>query len=96
MRELHLQNYRIFQAKVFDFFGAVVVGGVTSIIAFGLKWAMSGGSTCGIVGAGMISDGVDMIIGANADELSKPVGRYGIVFIRQSVATYSAGTRTVS
>jgi len=51
-------------AGFFDFIGAVVVGSVTGITAFGLKWAMSGGSTGGVVGAGIISAGVGLIVGA--------------------------------
>lgn len=51
-------------AGFFDFIGAVAVGSVTGITAFGQKWAMSGGSTGGIVGAGIISAGVGLIVGA--------------------------------
>jgi hypothetical protein len=65
MRELtpvEMQN--VSGAGFFDFIGSVVVGSVTGITAFGLKWAMSGGSTGGIVGAGIISAGVGLIVGA--------------------------------
>lgn len=51
-------------AGFFDFIGAVVVGSVTGITAFGLKWAMSGGSTGGIIGAGVIGGAGGLIVGA--------------------------------
>ncbi|MDW8847677.1 hypothetical protein SD961_17595 [Erwinia sp. MMLR14_017] len=65
MRELtsfEMQN--VSGAGFFDFIGSVVVGAVTGITAFGLKWAMSGGSTGGLVGAGIVSAGVGLIVGA--------------------------------
>ncbi|WP_422882750.1 hypothetical protein [Pantoea agglomerans] len=65
MRELTPVEMRnVSGAGFFDFIGAVVVGSVTGITAFGLKWAMSGGSAGGIVGAGIISGGVGLIVGA--------------------------------
>lgn len=54
------RNAKCLRRRFFYFVGAVVVGGVTGITAFGLKWAMSGGS----VGAGIISGGIDLIFGA--------------------------------
>lgn len=65
MRELtsfEMQN--VSGAGFFDFVGSVVMGSITGITAFGLKWAMSGGSTGGILGAGIISAGVGLIVGA--------------------------------
>ncbi|MGJ0193855.1 hypothetical protein ACR6A7_16140 [Pantoea sp. RRHST58] len=65
MRELtsfEMQN--VSGAGVFDFIGSVVVGSVTGITAFGLKWAMSGGSTGGLIGVGIVSAGVGLIVGA--------------------------------
>jgi len=65
MRELtsfEMQN--VSGAGFFDFIGAVVIGSVTGTTAFGLKWAISGGSTGGAVGLGIISAGVGLIVGA--------------------------------
>lgn len=65
MRELtsfEMQN--VSGAGVFDFIGSVVVGGITGTTAFGLKWAMSGGSTGGVIGVGIVSAGVGLIVGA--------------------------------
>jgi len=65
MRELtSFEMQHVSGAGFFDFVGAVVVGSVTGITAFGLKWAMSGGSTGGLVGVGIISAGVGLIVGA--------------------------------
>ncbi|WP_053146287.1 hypothetical protein, partial [Erwinia billingiae] len=44
--------------------GAVTVGSVAGITAFGMKWAMSGGSAGGILGVGLASGGAGLIIGA--------------------------------
>jgi len=65
MRELtsfEMQN--VSGAGFFDFIGAVVVGGVTGITAFGLKWAMSGGSAGGALGVGLVSGAGGLVIGA--------------------------------
>jgi len=73
MRELtpvEMQNFS--GAVFFDFFGAIVIGGVTCTTAFGLKWAMSGDRVGGIVCSGSISGDVSLIVGAHADEFSKP------------------------
>lgn len=51
-------------AGFFDFIGSVVIGAVAGITAFGLKWAMSGGSTGGILGAGVIGGTGGLIVGA--------------------------------
>jgi hypothetical protein len=65
VRELtSFETQNVSGAGFFDFIGAVVVGAVTGITAFGLKWAMSGGSAGGIVGAGIISGGVGLVVGA--------------------------------
>ena len=65
MRELtSLEVQNVSGAGFFDFVGAVVVGSVTGITSYGLKWAMSGGSTGGVVGFGIISAGVGLIVGA--------------------------------
>ena len=65
MRELtsfEMQN--VSGAGFFDFIGSVVVGAAAGITAFGLKWAMSGGSTGGVLGVGIISGGVGLVVGA--------------------------------
>jgi len=51
-------------AGFFDFIGAVVVGAITGITAFGMKWAMSGASAGGILGVGLVSGAGGLIIGA--------------------------------
>ncbi len=51
-------------AGLFDFVGSVVIGAVAGITAFGLKWAMSGGSTGGIIGAGVVGGAGGLIVGA--------------------------------
>jgi hypothetical protein len=51
-------------AGFFDFIGSVVIGAVAGITAFGLKWAMSGGSTGGIIGAGVVGGAGGLVIGA--------------------------------
>lgn len=73
MRELtSVEMLNVSGADFFDFFGAIVAGGVTCTTAFSLKWAMSGGRVGDIVGSGIISGGVSLIVGAHADELSMP------------------------
>ncbi|NYS31948.1 hypothetical protein [Pantoea sp. WMus005] len=65
MRELtSVEMQNVSGAGLFDFIGSVAVGSVTGITSFGLKWAMSGGSTGGIAGAGIISAGVGLVVGA--------------------------------
>ncbi|KAA5927432.1 hypothetical protein F3I27_19655 [Pantoea sp. Bo_2] len=65
MRELTtVEMQTVSGAGVFDFIGSVVVGAAAGITAFGLKWAMSGGSTGGVLGVGIISGGVGLIVGA--------------------------------
>lgn len=65
MRELtSVEMQTVSGAGFFDFIGSVVVGAAAGITAFGLKWAMSGGSAGGLVGAGIISGGVGLIVGA--------------------------------
>ncbi|MBU5379166.1 hypothetical protein [Pantoea septica] len=51
-------------AGVFDFIASVTIGSITGITTLGLKWAMGGRSTGGIVGAGMIFADVGLIAGA--------------------------------
>jgi len=65
MRELtSVEMQNVSGAGFFDFIGSVVVGAAAGITAFGLKWAMSGGSAGGVLGVGIISGGVDLIVGA--------------------------------
>lgn len=65
MRELtSVEMQTVSGAGFFDFIGSVVVGAAAGITAFGLKWAMSGGSAGGILGVGIISGGVGLIVGA--------------------------------
>ena len=65
MRELtSFEMQHVSGAGFFDFIGSVVVGSVAGITSFGLKWAMSGGSTGGLLGAGILSAGVGLIVGA--------------------------------
>ncbi|CAK6501297.1 hypothetical protein PANPB_00168 (plasmid) [Pantoea sp. Nvir] len=67
MRELtSFEMQCVSGAGFFDFIGSVFVGAITGITAFGLKWAVSGGNTGGVIGAGIISAGVGLIIGAVA------------------------------
>jgi len=65
MRELtSVEMQNVSGAGFFDFIGSVVVGAAPGITAFGLKWAMSGGSAGGVLGVGIISGGVGLIVGA--------------------------------
>lgn len=65
MRELtSCEMQHVSGAGFFDFIGAVVVGAVTGITAFGVKWAMSGGSAGGILGVGLVSGAGGLVIGA--------------------------------
>ena len=65
MRELtSFEMQHVSGAGFFDFVGAVVIGGVAGATAFGLKWAMSGGSAGGILGVGLVSGCAGLIIGA--------------------------------
>lgn len=65
MRELtSVEMQHVSGAGFFDFIGAVVVGAITGITAFGLKWAMSGGSAGGVIGAGVVSGAAGLIVGA--------------------------------
>lgn len=65
MRELtSFETEAVSGAGFFGFVGSVTVGALAGITAFGMKWAMSGGSAGGIVGAGIISGGVGLIVGA--------------------------------
>lgn len=65
MRELtpvEMQN--VSGAGFFDFIGSVVVGSAAGITAFGVKWAMSGGSAGGVIGVGLVSGAGGLVIGA--------------------------------
>lgn len=65
MRELtSVEMQTVSGAGFFDFIGSVVVGAVAGITAFGLKWAMSGGSAGGILGVGLVSGAAGLVIGA--------------------------------
>lgn len=65
MRELtSFEMQHVSGAGFFDFVGAVVVGAMAGVTAFGLKWAMSGGSAGGVLGLGIISGGVGLVVGA--------------------------------
>ncbi|MDU4128567.1 MULTISPECIES: hypothetical protein [Pantoea] len=66
MRELtSFEMQHVSGAGFFDFVGAVVVGSLAGVTAFGLKWAMSGGSAGGVLGVGLISGAAGLIIGAS-------------------------------
>lgn len=65
MRELtSIEMQTVSGAGFFDFIGSVVVGAVAGITAFGLKWAMSGGSAGGVLGVGLVSGAGGLVIGA--------------------------------
>lgn len=65
MRELtSVEMQTVSGAGFFDFIGSVVVGAVAGITAFGVKWAMSGGSAGGIIGVGLVSGAGGLVIGA--------------------------------
>lgn len=79
MRELtpvEMQN--VSGAGFFDRVAAMVVGGVTGTTTFGLKWAISGGSTGGVLGAGIISAGVGLIVGAGFGLVDGAL--YGLIY----------------
>ena len=48
----------------FESIAAGVVGALSGLTEFGLKWAVTGGAAGGILGAGIISGGVGFILGA--------------------------------
>lgn len=65
MRELtSVEMQNVSGAGFFDFIGSVVVGAVAGITAFGMKWAMSGGSAGGVLGVGLVSGAGGLVIGA--------------------------------
>ncbi|MGL6017138.1 MAG: hypothetical protein ACRC0C_00525 [Gibbsiella quercinecans] len=65
MRELSYSEIEhVSGAGFFSALGASFVGALAGITEFGLKWAMSGGSTGGLIGAGIIAAGVGLIVGA--------------------------------
>ncbi|MGC0786618.1 hypothetical protein WKH27_15670 [Pantoea agglomerans] len=65
MRELTPVEMRnVSGAGFFDFIGSVVVGAAAGITAFGVKWAMSGGSAGGVLGVGLVSGAGGLVIGA--------------------------------
>ncbi|MEZ3501479.1 hypothetical protein [Pantoea sp. KPR_PJ] len=65
MRELTTYEMEhISGAGVFDTIAAIFIGSVTGITTFGVKWAMSGGDTGGLLGAGIISGSVGLVTGA--------------------------------
>lgn len=65
MRELtFVEIEHVSGAGFFSSIGAAFIGAIAGVTEFGLKWAMSGGSAGGILGAGIISGGVGLIVGA--------------------------------
>lgn len=65
MRELtSFETEAVSGAGFFGFIGSVTVGALAGITAFGMKWAMSGGSAGGILGVGLVSGAAGLAIGA--------------------------------